>query len=230
MYLTEQKNLTKYFKNIALFSAFSLLALTQGCAGKKETKIAEAEVYSEESETEEQTSKDVSSETYPETVKAQGVNEEVSPYFGIMHAVLLDIQKDKTTGEVLYTFQDIKDPENAWAIPEIEIGSVNAEMKKGNEVVLLFNGDIINESEEVEFISILPEADYKIKRAEGITDSNVMSSFRLITNDGNEISFIKDNCLMEDGVMQENAGESVVVYYAESSKDGNNYPLKIYFG
>ena len=35
---------------------------------------------------------------------------------------------------------------------------------------------------------------------------------------------------MEDGVMQENAGESVVVYYAESSKDGNNYPLKIYFG
>ncbi len=225
----EQKNLTRCFKNIAFISAFSVLLFTQGCADKKETEIAEAKAYSEDVETGEESHEYVSSETYPETVKAYGVNEEISPYFGIMHAVLLDIQKDKDSGEVLYTFQDIKDPENAWAIPEIEIGSVNAEMKRGNEVVLLFNGDIINESEEVEFISILPEAEYNIKRAEGITDSNVISSFKLITKDGNEISFIKDNCLMEDGVMQENSGESVVVYYAESKADGSNYPLKIYF-
>ncbi|MDO4438863.1 MAG: hypothetical protein Q4B86_05400 [Eubacteriales bacterium] len=224
----EPKSLMRYFKNILLFSAVSTLTLTQGCSKKTEADIDEAAVYSEENETVEVSTEAKSMETYPETVKAYGVNEEVSPYFGVMHAVLLDIQKDKTTGEVLYTFQDIKDPENAWAVPEIEIGSINTEMEKGNEVVLLFNGDIINESEEVEFISILPEDEYTIKRAEGVTDSNIMTSFKLITKEGNEIGFIKDNCLMEDGVMQENAGESVVVYYAESRTDGSNYPLKIY--
>ena len=54
-----------------------------------------------------------------------------------------------------------------------------------------------------------------------------MSTFTLITGSGEDITFIKDNCRIEDGAMSTDSGDSVVVYYADGGELGN-YPLRIY--
>lgn len=168
-----------------------------------------------------------SSGSYAGTVAAEGVNEPASPYFGVMHARVLGVQTDEEEGTQLYNLQDLNDPENAWAIADTDIGSVSADMTPGSTVAALFHGDIVSDSENVRFIAILPDEDYEIRRAEGTTVNNVMSTFRLQLDGGSELSFLKDNCEIEEGAMQNDSGDRIIVYYAAGS-DGTNYPFKIY--
>lgn len=168
-----------------------------------------------------------STEAYAGTVAAEGVNEAASPYFGVMHARITGVQEGGGDGGLLYTLQDLSDPENAWAISDADIGDVEVELKPGSSAALLFHGDIVNDSENVRFIAVVPEGQYVIRRTSGVTTQNVMSTFALRTDAGEELMFLKDNCEMEEGAMQNDSGDAVVVYYAQSA-DGTNYPLKIY--
>lgn len=168
-----------------------------------------------------------SSGSYAGTIAAEGVNEAGSPYFGVMHARVLGAQTDEQEGTTTYTLQDLSDPDNAWSISDTDIGSIDADLTKGNTVAVFFHGDIVSDSENVHFIAIAPDGNYEIKRIEGVTTSNVMSTFRLQEANGSEISFLKDNCEMEEGAMQNDSGDHIVVYYAAGDGD-MNYPLKIY--
>lgn len=187
----------------------------------QEAKASGAAEETEETETYD------SAEAYAGTVAAEGVNEAASPYFGIMHARVTGVQDDSEDGSKLYTLQDLSDPENAWAISEADIGDMEAELTPGSSVALLFHGDIVSDSENMRFIAVVPEGTYSVKRAEGVTTQNVMSTFAIQAASGEELIFLKDNCEIEDGAMQNDAGDAVVVYYAQSA-DGVNYPLKIY--
>ena len=168
-----------------------------------------------------------STEAYAGTVAADSVNEPASPYFGVMHAKITGVQDDSANGTKLYTLQDVSDPANAWAISETDIGDIEADMTPGASVTFLFHGDIVGDSENVRFIAAVPDGAYTIRRAEGETTQNMMSTFAVRTGNGSELVFLKDNCEIEEGAMQNDSGDAVVVYYAESA-DGVNYPLKVY--
>ncbi|HIU78319.1 MAG TPA: hypothetical protein IAB09_02715 [Candidatus Avilachnospira avicola] len=237
---------------IIIAAAALFLAALSGCSGKKASEQTSEETVSvsagdsaaalaeAEADTDtdtagiagtegEPSSASLEGETYPETVAADGINEDGSGFFGIMHAVLSGVVQEKD-GMTVYTFQDKLDPDNSWAIPGIELGDVLVDPEKGTETAILFQGDIINDADSVDFIAMLPEGEYEIKRAEGVTMHNSMSTFSLRDASGAEIIFLKDNCNVEEGSLENDSGDSIIVYYAESSADGSCYPFRIYAG
>lgn len=192
-----------------------------GCRSREKRAVQETDESSVMNEPES------SAEQYEESLAVSNVNETASPYYGIMYASVMDINGSPGDSRTVYSFRDKSDPENAWSVTELEIGSIETEIIRGADVVLLFHGDVIMDSENIEFIAVLPDGTYSLKRAEGITSSNTMSTFTLITGAGEIIIFNKDNCRIEDGAMSTDSGDSVVVYYADGGELGN-YPLRIY--
>ena len=80
--------------------------------------------------------------------------------------------------------------------------------------------------EDVDLVVALPEQEeWTISTEEGITTANAMSSFAMKTADGRELSFLKDNCPIEDGALSEDSGDPVRVTYVTS--EGMNFPVEI---
>lgn len=163
-------------------------------------------------------------ETYPETVASEG--SESTEYFGIMHATVTGAVKE---GDVtVYSFSDKNDPENVWSVPGTELGDILIDPVSGAETAILFCGDMMRDSENVDFVVMLPEGEYEILKAEGVTTENAMSTFAISTSSGEEIFFLKDNCRIEDGSLEQDSGDHIVVYYARSKEDGTCYPFRVY--
>ncbi len=166
--------------------------------------------------------------SYPGTVAVRDVTEDGSPYFGIMYATVLDINGSANDSSTVYSFKDKNDPDNAWSVTGLEVGDIETELSTGMDVAILFHGDMIRDSENVEFLVVLPDGDYQIRRCEGTTVSNMMSTFTIQTSNGGELQFIKDNCRVDSGAMQKDSGDRVVVYYADGG--AGLFPLRVYKG
>ena len=128
---------------------------------------------------------------YPGTVAAKEPGAEESPYYGIMYATVLDIDGSGMDSSTVYSFKDKNDPDNAWSVTGLEIGYIEAELAAGTDVVILFHGDMVRNTEDVEFIAVLPDGGYTLKRIFGVTTANMMSSFTAQTGDGTQIQLIK---------------------------------------
>ena len=194
-------------------------------AAEAEKNVPETAEAASSEETEEVNEPVETDETYPGTLSAQENGQKA--VFGIMYATVIEVQKE-ADGSLVYNLQDVNDPENVWALRDMDIGSVETDLEKGNMAALLFSGDIVRDSENVFFIAAVPYAEYSIGRTEGITENNVMSTFTLRADDGSTFTFLKDNCRIEEGAMRKNAGDAVIVYYAYSEADNIYYPLEIY--
>ena len=84
----------------------------------------------------------------------------------------------------------------------------------------------IGKLEDVDLVVALPEQEeWTISTEEGTTTANAMSSFAMKTADGRELSFLKDNCPIEDGALSEDSGDSIWVTYVTS--EGMNFPVEI---
>ena len=216
------------------------MLLLSGCGGGSGSTDP-SDTVAETTQTETQTKEDMEgravaaeeqemvSETYPETMAMEETPKTGSSFLGIMHAVITGVVTE-SDGVTVYSFQDKLDKENIWAIPGVELGDVLVEPASGTETAILFQGDVINDSENVDFIVMLPEGEYDIKRAEGVTTQNAMSTFSVRTSSGEELIFLKDNCVIEDGALDGDSGDSVIVYYAQSREDGACYPFRIFAG
>lgn len=81
----------------------------------------------------------------------------------------------------------------------------------------------------MDLVVALPEQEeWTISTEEGTTTANAMSSFAMKTADGRELSFLKDNCPIEDGALSEDSGDSIWVTYVTS--EGMNFPVEIVKG
>ncbi len=231
------KKTAKFNIKKEIITLFFCVMILTGCSqksgektGSEGTEISVGDITKAEdgSEATEAASETLSSETYPETLaSAEGVGSEGErDYFGIMHAIINRVVKEDD-GSTIYTFTDKLDPENVWAVRSIEFGDILVEASAGTETAVMFLGDIINNSEDTIFVAMLPEGDYTIGYAAGVMIDNAMSTFTLDTGNGETLSFLKDNCPMDEGVLSANDGDRIVVYYAEDT-EGNRYPFRIY--
>lgn len=216
--LTEHRknSVSELFKKAALILTAVILTLSLASCGGKNDK---SETTPEETEE--------TREQYPETVAYVSDDEEVSGLFGVMHAHVLNVQDGEKDGLFVYTLRDKSDPENAWSLNSQDIGTVVAEVGRGKEVAVLFSGDMIEDTDNVEFIAILDDRNYKIKSVEGITVANMMSSFTLRAKDGREYTFLKDNCRVDRDALSTEGNGRVIVYYADCG-DQELYPLRVY--
>ena len=166
---------------------------------------------------------------YEESIAAEKAElaEGESPYFGIMHASIIDINGSVGESSTVYSFKDKIDPENIWSVTGLEIGDIETDMAVGNDVVVLFNGDIVKDAENLQFLVLLPEGQYELKKAEGVTTSSTMSVFSIRTSDGATVDLLKDNCRMDEDTLKADSGDKVRVYYADGGELGN-YPLRVF--
>ena len=236
--------------------AFMLAATVCGGSGDQDTIAAESQAEEEavtkeetasEADTKEASAKERSADNdegsseanaeteaeqrieYEGTLSAGEAKENESPYYGIMHATVLSINGKQGDSSTIYTFSDKKDPDNGWSFSGLEIRDIEAELETGADVCVLFSGDITGDGENVEFIAVLPDGEYTMRRIEGETVSNLMSTFTVLTDGGEEITFLKDNCMVDENALSSDSGDHVIVYYADGGELGN-FPARVFKG
>ena len=80
--------------------------------------------------------------------------------------------------------------------------------------------------EDVTLVVAMPEQEeWTITTETGTTTANAMSSLSVETEDGRELSFVKDNCPIEEGALAGDSGDKVEVTYVSSQ--GMNFPVEI---
>lgn len=107
-----------------------------------------------------------------------------------------------------------------------DIRYVEVELEKDVQVAIAYIGEPLGDLKDVTLVVALPEQEeWSIFTEQGVTISNGMSSFSMKTEDGRALSFLKDNCPIEEGALAEDSGEKVSVVYVNSQ--GANYPIEI---
>ncbi len=223
-----------------ILSSLCCIALVCGmtaCAGNKSAESKAADNTENTTAAKEADATDANAESegiaaaqspYIQTITAaqKDLAEGESPYFGIMQVSVLDVSGNVGETSTVYSFKDKQDPENILSVTGMEIGDIEADMDEGNDVVVLFNGDIMNDAENTRFIAVLTDGEYRLREVEGVTSYNNMSVFTLETKDGS-IQFLKDNCKIDENALKSDSGEQLKVYYADGGELGN-FPLRIF--
>lgn len=111
------------------------------------------------------------------------------------------------------------------SVPLEEITTI----KPSQKVAIAYSGTV--EGEDLQGVQLVvtlnPQVQYEIKTVTGVTVSNAMSTFIVKDSQGQEISFMKDNCEMEENSLSKDSGDEVKVVYVTSTDTEINYPLKI---
>ncbi|MCC8026428.1 MAG: hypothetical protein LIP16_14160 [Clostridium sp.] len=107
-----------------------------------------------------------------------------------------------------------------------DILDVEVELEEDVQVAIAYIGEPLGDLKDVTLVLALPEQEeWSIFTEKGTTTSNAMSSFAIKTEDGQELSFLKDNCPVEEGALAGDSGDKVTVVYVNSQ--GTNFPIEI---
>ena len=138
------------------------------------------------------------------------------------------IVKMEAEGSV-FTLQ--ADDGNSYDIALTDIRDVEVELAQDTQIAIAYIGEALGGPEaaaleDVTLVVAMPEQEeWTIMTETGTTTANAMSSFSMETEDGRELSFVKDNCPMEEGALAGDSGDKVEVTYVSSQ--GMNFPVEI---
>lgn len=111
-----------------------------------------------------------------------------------------------------------------------DVGGIvtTSEIAPGKQVALAYQGDYNGRNlTGIRLLLMLDDqATWEVRIAEGTTVYNMMSSFEIQTVDGQQISFLKNGCGQDEGVMTKDSGDRVTVTYV-TTQTGENHPLHI---
>lgn len=187
--------------------------LASGCSKNQEEAPS-----SSVPQTETTTESEAPSET--ETTPAQT---EESAEAGRYHMLQGTVVEEKEDGSA---FTLLADDGKEYEISLSDIRDVETEIAADVQIAIAYIGEPLGKLEDVDLVVALPEQEeWTISTEEGITTANAMSSFAMKTADGRELSFLKDNCPIEDGALSGDSGDSVRVTYVTS--EGMNFPVEI---
>lgn len=158
-----------------------------------------------------------------EPVETTGEAEETTAQGEMYHMLQGTVTKVAGDGSV-FTLQ--ADDGKDYDIKQSEIRDVEVEITEDVQVAIAYIGQPLGKLEDVTLVVALPEQEeWSILTENGVTTSNAMSSFAIETEDKRELSFLKDNCPIEDGALGADSGDRVTVTYVNSQ--GVNYPVEV---
>lgn len=212
-------------QSLAAAAAFIMAAsvLAAGC-GKKEAAPTEsaAEVTSTEESTQESTEEPTEESTEEST---EGDSQEEAVRYHMLQGTIVELGAEGT----VFTLQ--ADDGNSYDIALTDIRDVEVELAEETQIAIAYIGEVLGGPEaaaleDVTLVVALPEQEeWTIMTETGTTTANAMSTFSMKTEDGRELSFMKDNCPMEDGALVGDSGDQVEVTYVASQ--GMNFPVEI---
>lgn len=157
------------------------------------------------------------------TVKAPETTEQAAEAKEVYHMLQGTVTKVTEDGAV-FTLQ--ADDGRDYDISQSDIRDVEVEIDENVQIAIAYIGEPLGRPEDVTLVVALPEQEeWSILTEKGTTTANAMSSFTMKTDDGQELSFLKDNCPIEEGALAGDSGDKVTVTYVNSQ--GVNYPVEI---
>ena len=205
-------------KHSLMITAAALAAamvLGTGCA--KKPAVETSETVTSQASAEETTKA-------PETTaKAQETTEQAAEAKEVYHMLQGTVTKVTADGSV-FTLQ--ADDGRDYDISQSDIRDVEVEIEEDVQIAIAYIGEPLGSLEDVTLVVALPEQEeWSILTEKGTTTANAMSSFTIKTDDGQELSFLKDNCPIGEGALAGDSGDKVTVTYVNSQ--GVNYPVEI---
>lgn len=199
---------------IAAAAAAAGVLLISGCSKKQEeTSVSRTET---QTESEKETEKLSETETSAEQTEEAKENER----YHMLQGTVIKAEKDGS----VFTLQ--ADDGKEYEISLSDIRDAEVEIAADVQIAIAYIGEPLGKLEEVDLVVALPEQEeWTISTEKGITTSNAMSSFSMKTEDGRELSFLKDNCPVEEGALAGDSGDKVEVTYVSS--EGMNFPVEI---
>ena len=162
------------------------------------------------------------SSSVPQTETTPAQTEEPAEA-GRYHMLQGTVIEEKEDGSA---FTLLADDGKEYEISLSDIRDVETEIAEDIQIAIAYIGEPLGKLEDVDLVVALPEQEeWTISTEEGTTTANAMSSFAMKTADGRELSFLKDNCPIEDGALSEDSGDSIWVTYVTS--EGMNFPVEI---
>lgn len=155
-----------------------------------------------------------------ETETADEKPQEASQRYHMLQGTVTEVYGDKSG------FSLLADDGNTYEIKVSDIRDVEAELEAEAQIAIAYIGEELGELSDVELVIALPEQEeWTIYQETGTTIFNAMSSFTMKTDEGHELSLIKDNCPMQEGALSQDSGDKVTVAYVTSQ--GMNFPIEI---
>lgn len=193
-------------------------ALATACT--KKPAVETAETVTTEAAWQESSKPQAESTQAPETQAEETDKAGTDEMYHMLQGTVTKVAGDGS----IFTLQ--ADNGKDYDIKETDIRDVEAEIKEDNQIAIVYIGAPLGELKDVTLVVALPEQEeWSILTEKGVTTANAMSSFSMKTDDGRELSFLKDNCPMEDGALAGDSGDQVAVTYVNSQ--GVNYPVEI---
>ena len=177
------------------------MVLGTGCA--KKPGVETSETVTSQASAEETTKA-------PETtVKAPETTEQAAEAKEVYHMLQGTVTKVTEDGAV-FTLQ--ADDGRDYDISQSDIRDVEVEIDENVQIAIAYIGEPLGRPEDVTLVVALPEQEE-------------WSILTMKTDDGQELSFLKDNCPIEEGALAGDSGDKVTVTYVNSQ--GVNYPVEI---
>ena len=190
------------------------MVLGTGCAKKPGVETSETVIS--------QASAEETTKAPETTAKAQEKTEKAAAK-EVYHMLQGTVTKVTEDGAV-FTLQ--ADDGRDYDISQSDIRDVEVEIDENVQIAIAYIGEPLGRPEDVTLVVALPEQEeWSILTEKGTTTANAMSSFTMKTDDGQELSFLKDNCPIEEGALAGDSGDKVTVTYVNSQ--GVNYPVEI---
>ena len=194
------------------------MVLGTGCA--KKPAVETSETVTSQASAEETTKAPETTAKAPETTEQAAEAKEV---YHMLQGTVTKVTEDGA----VFTLQ--ADDGRDYDISQSDIRDVEVEIVEGVQIAIAYIGEPLGRPEDVTLVVALPEQEeWSILTEKGTTTANAMSSFTMKTDDGQELSFLKDNCPIEDGALSEDSGDSIWVTYVTS--EGMNFPVEIVKG
>ena len=203
-------------RRIFYIALLTMMTISFGTACSKKTADTEtsAQVETTESQKEETTAQAETKDTTEESRQEES---------GRYHMLQGTITKAAEDGSA-FTLK--ADDGKEYEMLLSQIGDVETEITANKQIAVAWIGEEGADLEDMDLVLALPEQEeWSILTEAGTTTSNSMSTFSIKTQDGREISFIKDNCLVEEGALSSDSGDEVEVVYVTSQ--GFHFPLEI---
>lgn len=203
-------------RRIFYIALLTMMTISFGTACSKKTVNTETSVQEETTEgRKEETTAQAETEA-----STEASSQEENGRYHMLQGTIIKAAEDGS----VFTLK--ADDGKEYEIPLSQIGDVETEIEANKQIAVAWIGEEGAGLEDMDLVLALPEQEeWSILTETGTTTSNSMSTFSVETRDGREISFIKDNCLVEDGALSSDSGDKVEVVYVTSQ--GFHFPLEI---
>ena len=200
---------------IAAAALAAAMVLGTGCARKPAVETSETAAS--------QASAGETAKAPETTAQVLETTEQAAEAKEVYHMLQGTVTKVTEDGSV-FTLQ--ADDGRDYDIRQSDIRDVEVEIEEDVQIAVAYIGEPLGRLEDVTLVVALPEQEeWSILTEKGTTTANAMSSFTMETDDGQELSFLKDNCPIEDGALAGDSGDKLSVTYVNSQ--GVNYPVEI---